>query len=362
MRELHTTLLGNTKNINVIRKQELEEEEERAVLNETCDTILLFSGGLDSISGYLFEEEKYRNAKFLFVNHGISKLIPEVEKQLRELGRLDDLIVVNTNTGGDYLQQTRGFLFITIAAVFADLLNARKIVVSECGVTKYRPSESIADEITKTTHPHMINVAKNIYQEFGIDLEIYFPFDDSTKTEIMAKCGDQIDLLKRTVSCRIGTRKDIMNKKECGHCMACVMKHISLSYYTGEKQDIFFLDPLTHNIGDSETDARITQWKLNNQRTESLFSTIKFCSEILSDNLRRDTKKMLEDYNRYNLFYRYAEDMIYGLCFMKDKGHITNTMVLDALTRIESESWFDHARITERRAELIKITQDLQTS
>lgn len=350
MQELHTTLLGIRENINFVKVADEEEEEEEAVKEESCDTLLLFSGGLDSLAGYLSEQEKYKNAKFLFVNHSIGKLKAEVVNQMRAIGREKDLIVVNTNGGGGYLQQTRGFLFLTIAAVIADIIKAKKIVISECGVTKYQPPESVADEITKTTHPHMIEVAKMLYNEFNIDVELYAPFDNNTKTEIMNRCSRHITQLTHTTSCRSGARRDIMNKKECGHCMACVMKNISLSYITGKNQDdLFFLSPLTHDIGDFENAAGGKHWRLDNQRLEAIFSTIKFCSDVLSNTLRPETLELIRRYDREDLFKRYSEDMIYGLCFMDEKGFIKNTDIKKAISVIKKEPWFNKKKINDRQ-------------
>lgn len=337
----------------VNKKDSISKDEEES------EAIILFSGGLDSVSSveYAKLKKKYKNPKFVFVNNSSPKIRTIVDRIANDLNITKDLIVFQTQNGGYFLQQTRGFLFLTAAAVTADIYNAKKIIVAECGVTKYQPSISYSDEITKTTHPFMIELAKMVYKDYGIDVEIEFPFDDNTKTEIIASSSN-INLLKSTHSCRYSLFSSY-EQKECGYCFACIMKNISLSYIERKKQNQFRLDPITKPINYVGTNLGNKRY-LNHKNYESILSIIGFSKSVLADNVKEPTLYYIEQYNKLDLFRRTSEDMIYGLMYMKKKGWIENEVILNQLNKIEKENWFKSERINERRNEILAENEHLK--
>ncbi len=353
---LSSFLLGIKSNLDFIHIDENENEIEENEKKKS-DVIVLFSGGLDSVSAidFIKYKTKYKNPKFVFINNGSPKISTIVRRFANELKFNDDLVIFQSHSGGYFLQQTRGFLFLTAAAITADIYGAKDIIVAECGVTKYQPSISLSDEITKTTHPFMIKLAKEIFSNFDLNVNIKFPFDDNTKAEIIASHSN-INTLIKTHSCRYSMFSDF-DKKECGYCFACIMKNISLSYVTGKIQTQFMLDPITKPIdyvGNNLKKKRVFKYK----NYESILSLIGFSKSILSNNIKKPNLEYMEQYNKIDLFKRNSEDMIYGLIFMKKKGWVKNKVILDYLEKIEKEEWFNPDRVEERRKEILKLKNE----
>lgn len=334
-----------------LKKIEKKEPEVKEI-REEADAIVLFSGGLDSIAGMEYARAKYKRIKYVFVNNQTAKVSQFVRKLKTELDLGDDLIIFQTQPGGKFLQQTRGFSFLSAAIVIADLYKAKHIIISECGVTKYQPSINVADEITKTTHPLMITLAHELFSKLSIEKEIIFPFDKKTKAEIIATVKNPV-ALKNSRSCRKSNISD-KTKPECGHCFGCLLKHISLAYVTGEPQNQFLLDPITKKNNETALNMGHT-WKFNTERYESIMSLISFCEAVIADKtcLPQTTQQLLMQQGTDSLFTRHAEDMIFGLMYMKQKGWVKNEKVLAALERIEKEQWFKKERIKTRREEII---------
>ena len=323
---------------------------------EKIEAVCLYSGGLDSTIGYFGAKTKFNNFKLVFVDHEIHKIAGYVNKLAKELNFEKDLLKATSFSGGsDFLQQTRGFMYLTAAAIYANHLGSDRVIISECGVTKYQPNISIADEITKTTHPYMLKLAAALFKKKGINVAISMPFDDLTKAEMVSLYSDQIDLLKTTYSCRGGFRIASDNKVECGYCMSCLIKNIALTYVTGQKQEQFVLDPLTHKCSYFvENSGKHTG--LNYSKLETVMRLIDFTSSVLRSDgsIHQATLDSIEDYNKLDLFRRYSEDTIYGLSFMKLNNMLQNEEVLAKLSSIENEPWFNAKRISGRREELLK--------
>jgi len=350
--ELATHLLGEKQEYSF---ETIEIEEKKVEENsETADAICLFSGGLDSLAGYYWakENEEYDSVKCVFVNHSISNVRHIVSNMIDALGVQNDFYSNSTQNGGDYLQQARGFLFLTAAVVYADIFKANDVVLSECGVTKYLPSFSPADELTKTTSPLMIKLANRLYEKMGINFELVEPFKDNTKAEIISKIQDST-LINMTHSCRTSNYMP-KDKHDCGHCMNCLIKVIGLSYIIGEKQNQFLLDPITNPdnyIAQSPGGTR----KFDYKKYEPFYQLVNFCTGVLSgkDGLHWSAKRSIDRYGKAKLYKRFSEDVIYGLSYMKKRGMVKNEKALGLINQYESESWFNKDRIERRRIELL---------
>ena len=332
-------------------KVEIKEPEIK-VLQEKVDAVVLFSGGLDSIAGLEFIKKDFKKVKYVFVNNQVPKTSKFVRQLQRDMGLGDDLIIFQTQPGGKFLQQTRGFSFLTAAYVVADIFKAENIIISECGVTKYQPSINIADEITKTTHPLMITLATALFENLNLKKKVHFPFDLNTKAEIIATVKNPNSLINSR-SCRYSNISNEL-KPECGHCFGCLLKHISLVFVTGKKQNQFLLDPIT-NKSDAVESNLGKEWRLTTKRYEPVMSLISFCETILADIscLPETTQQQLNQHGTQDLFKRHAEDMVYGLMYMKQEGLVKNEFVLKRLIKIETAVWFDAKQISIRRKRIL---------
>lgn len=362
MEQLAAFLLDYSPKFRIIKIIESPEPRNEEESREEIGTVCLFSGGLDSVAGYLGARaiSEYGRIKLVFVYHNNPKSSFAVKQLVSDLSiGNNDLLTVTSPTGGRYLQQTRGFLFLTAAVIHAHRLSAKRVVVAECGVTQYQPNITIADEITRTTHPLMINLADALFKKKGVDVKIVMPFNDLTKAEIIAAYKENANYFKNTHSCRSQTIYDetsYKTKVECGYCFGCLIKNIGLTYILGKRQNQFSLDPLKRNRT-YKTLHLDKPSKLDYNKMESIKSLIGFTSSVLrgDETIHQTTKEGIKAYHKENLFKRFSEDIIYGLSYMKQKGWIKNKEILGKLTSIEAESsWFKLDRVNERRAELIR--------
>lgn len=348
--ELATYLLGEKQRYSFEKIKEQEHKSEES--EERTDAICLFSGGLDSLAGYYWAKEKFDSTKCVFVNHNIPRISHIVYKLVDSLGIYDDFYSNSSQGGGYYLQQARGFLFLTAAVIYADIFKAKHVVLSECGVTKYLPSFSPADELTKTTSPFMIKLATRLYEKMGIKFILDEPFKDKTKAEIISTVKNP-SLLKLTHSCRTSNYMP-ENQHDCGHCMNCLIKVIGLSYTSGKKQNQFLLDPITN------PDAYVAQAlngprKFDYKKYEPFKQLVNFCTGVLSgkDGLHWSAQRSIDKYGKADLYKRFSEDIVYGLSYMKDRDMVKNENALDLIKKYESEKWFNKDRIARRRVELL---------
>jgi hypothetical protein len=275
-----------------------------------------------------------------------------VDKLVDSLGIHDDFYSNSSQGGGYYLQQVRGFLFLTAAAIYADIFKAKHVVLSECGVTKYLPSFSPADELTKTTSPFMIKLATRLYEKMGIKFTLEEPFEDKTKAEIISTVKDS-NLFEITHSCRTSNYMP-KDKHDCGYCMNCLIKVIGLSYITGKKQNQFLLDPIT-NPDNYVSHALNGPRKLDYKKYEPLKQLINFCTGVLSgkNGLHWSAQRSIDKYGKADLYKRFSEDVVYGLSYMKIKGLVKNEGILELIKKYESEKWFNKDRIEIRRIDLL---------
>jgi hypothetical protein len=144
------------------------------------DTVMLFSGGLDSTAG-LVEQLLGRGNRIAVVTHRNAKwLVPrqtELLTQLRERGphrrNLFD-IAISVAKGEpepiEFSQRSRGFLFSVLGMLVACMFRKHKIVFYENGVTSF--NLPIADHVlgaraSRTTHPRLPSASAAVFGRSG---------------------------------------------------------------------------------------------------------------------------------------------------------------------------------------------------
>lgn len=192
----------------------------------TVSDVCLFSGGTDSYSGILLAKRKLKRVAGVYCAHSdqarMIHIVREIERKvLKGAGiGLHELRVPSMGSRG--YAQLRGFLYVVGSAAWMDLLQADRLLVTECGPTMYQPRFSPFDSITMTTHPVVLAYASAVMRILlGRDIEILTPFEDLTKAEVLAICPDKPGL-RYTHSCisqRFG-RHD-------GTCYGCVIRRLA---------------------------------------------------------------------------------------------------------------------------------------
>jgi 7-cyano-7-deazaguanine synthase in queuosine biosynthesis len=201
-----------------------------------ADEVVLFSGGLDSLSGAI---EKLSGGKthVALVSHRSSPKIFEHQKQLvQELKRqfpkrLMHIPVLVTGREPlevrEYTQRTRSFLYAALACAVAQLFGNTGIRFFENGVVNINlpiSAQVVGARATRTTHPLVIEFFRRFLSAaVGERIEVENPFVWKTKAEVVRSIVDHgcRRLIKHTVSC---TRSYTMTKQHshCGCCSQCL--------------------------------------------------------------------------------------------------------------------------------------------
>lgn len=198
--------------------------------------IVLFSGGLDSLSG-AYEILQSTSDKLCLVSHRSSQ--PQVGHtqdnlvqalQSRFPKRVDHYKFHCNLTGhraAEETQRTRMFLYASIAVAIAATGGVNQISIFENGVTSLnfaRRQDLLNARSTRTTHPKTIRLLQELFQAIAVgDFTICTPFFWDTKADVVGRLadGDGRDLISSAVSCS-RTFLPIGSASHCGECSQCV--------------------------------------------------------------------------------------------------------------------------------------------
>ncbi len=199
-----------------------------------CDSVCLFSGGLDSLIGAL---DLIAGARIPYL---VSCAYPkDAEKQdflVRELGiKRNRHFPANPDPRWDHTNETsmraRSFLFLALGTLIASTLRRKKtepmeLYMPENGFISLNVPLSdrrIGSLSTRTTHPHFIAGIEQMLTAMDLNVRIINPYQFKTKGEMIGECKEPA-VLKRlsgaTVSCGKWKRKS----QQCGRCFPCLIR------------------------------------------------------------------------------------------------------------------------------------------
>ena len=198
--------------------------------------ILLFSGGLDSLSGAYSVLQTTADTVCLVSHRSSQPQIGQTQDRLvKALQRAFPKRVQHykffcnlTGTRAvEETQRTRMFLYASIAVALAAAGNAKAISIFENGITSLnfpRRQDLLNARATRTTHPKTISLLRDFFRSLvARDFAILTPFFWSTKTDVIGslqKHGGG-DLIADAVSCS-RTFRSIGSATHCGECSQCV--------------------------------------------------------------------------------------------------------------------------------------------
>lgn len=205
-----------------------------------CDKIIMFSGGLDSLSGTIECLEKREN--LILISHSP---IGKTDKRLRELSQQLSLqypnqifhipVCINKESRlfKEFTQRTRSFLYASLGAIIAQLMMSDRIFFFENGVVSL--NLPIADEVirsrgSRTTHPKFLFLF-SLFASKLLERKLSFenPFIFKTKrdvVELIAK-NNQKDLIALSSSCSHTYHKSKL-QWHCGHCSQCIDRKVAI--------------------------------------------------------------------------------------------------------------------------------------
>ncbi|WP_430905732.1 7-cyano-7-deazaguanine synthase [Maribacter sp. 2-571] len=242
--------------------------EESKAWESKKGTVLLFSGGLDSLSGVV--HFKKQNSEIALVSHinqnravkqsqeGVLKLLNDFYGTnlnyypFRVFGRNQSGFPFPSDSNRENTQRTRSFLFLTLAALTARKLGFREIIsIAENGQfaihLPLNPAR-VGPFSTHTANPKFVWLARDIFQRLlSMDnLKIENPFLYKTKAEVVSILDAKIaQNANKSISCWKASR--VSDKNHCGECIPCISRRISLEF-NNVYLDEYSRDLLTERI------------------------------------------------------------------------------------------------------------------
>ncbi|HQP97172.1 MAG TPA: hypothetical protein PLY86_01840 [bacterium] len=228
----------------------LFDSEEFVVPSKGPSSIVLFSGGLDSLAGVIDRLESTKETLFLISHRSGQSGTKRTQNRL-----LDSL--TNAYPGRvlhfsfdcglfgyraeEETQRTRAFLFCSIAFALAKSLSLDSIFVYENGITSLnllRRQDLIGARASRTTHPKTNPLMSQFLSEVSESrFTILNPFWNRTKTDLMELLNqlNSRDLIGSAVSCS-RTFQRVAPATHCGGCFQCIDRR--LAAYAAGIQDI----------------------------------------------------------------------------------------------------------------------------
>lgn len=263
------------------------------------EAIILFSAGVDSYSGIKIAEKKYKSLLGLFVAHNDQCWIIRIVEKMKRLIDAEIRTLYVPGMGALGYAQLRGFVYILAAGAYLNLCRADKILVTECGPTMYQPLFSPYDSITYTTHPYVLKAAKDVLDLLlDVKPKIIIPFEDLTKAEVISNSG--IKDFSATHSCisqRFGDHD--------GTCFGCVTKKLAC---------------LVSGVKDVTYNKNVFEEGTNQ---DNLLNALTFSEDLINgfDNMPSFRREKIDEFQKHDLFKRFALDNLAGLMLGVRKEH-----------------------------------------
>mgnify|MGYP001188996889 CR=1 FL=1 len=295
-------------------ENKLEEQTNSAILddNDRIDTVTLFSGGLDSFAGAFHNLQSGIHSDYIgFVNKSEEKT---KQKQIRDFYHTvfpdSSVHLINRHDikKAVYTQSTRSLLYMSLA-IAKSLTHEKykRVYIYENGVLSLNP-ELKGRYTTKTTHPYTIYLFNELLNRLGIDVKIENPFIFKTKAQILQGLSQDFkNQIVNTFTCgQSRINPDRNHKGQCGVCIPCLLRKISLAANEMELFDVTYQYPYEIRLKDiAEADYRkdyVSNLEYFSEyveliRSQSIFSHLQIRKEYYNDEFAlQKTKQMLETF------------------------------------------------------------------
>jgi 7-cyano-7-deazaguanine synthase in queuosine biosynthesis len=201
-----------------------------------ADRVIMFSGGLDSLSGALEEMVAHGN-RVALVSHFSSTKISKVQKDLvRDLRRLLGQgqfrhlrvqIQLGKGSNREGTHRTRSFLFAVLGLITATAFSRNRVSFHENGVVSLNlppVGNVLSTRATRTTHPRTLALFSELFGHIATQaIRLDNPSFWKTKAEVMetiSRLGGA-DLIGISASCA-DTHNRTTQHPHCGRCSQCI--------------------------------------------------------------------------------------------------------------------------------------------
>lgn len=214
------------------------------------NNVCLFSGGLDSFIGAVDQIEKV--GQVALVGHHSAGAGATSSSQTKSLATLRNCYSeeltpflkfwISPPKGNTRASETttrgRSILFLALGIAVAEGLGAKNLIVPENGFISLNvplTSSRLGSFSTRTTHPHLINLLRQLLTTLHIKVDVVLPYRFLTKGEMLQKCTNQSVItegLKDTISCSHPGASRFMTKQNnihCGYCVPCLIRRAAIT-------------------------------------------------------------------------------------------------------------------------------------
>lgn len=256
----------------------LFDQGEFTLTPDRLTSIILFSGGLDSLSGVV-DRLKNTNENICLMSHqsGQPESVRTQKKLIEALnqkyGKRCSHFKFFCNLIGERAveetQRTRSFLYSSIAFALAGAYSQDCFYFYENGITSVNFSKRqdlINARASRTTHPKTLGLLEKFFSLFSSSnsIKIHHPYLFKTKTDvvrILVNLGER-DLISSSVSCS-KTFQNTTQNSHCGQCSQCVDRRFAM-YSTAvedyDEQGIYGFDFLKDELEDGTTKTTLIDY------------------------------------------------------------------------------------------------------
>lgn len=244
-------------------------------------SVTLFSGGLDSLTGAFRNYKDNMESDYLgFLNKSeegtyqknLQKFYLDIFSSQTEV----KLIPKPVQKKNHLVQSTRSLLYLALAIAKAYYNDSNDVYLYENGILSLNPN--INNRFTtKTTHPKTIYLYKGILRKLDIKILINHPFIFSTKGENINAMNEEFkNQISSTFTCGSGRlkRQNIVHTGQCGVCIPCILRKISIAAYENEKYDTTYFFDYGTKYDDIEHSSYKFEYKSNIDYFETYYDLI----------------------------------------------------------------------------------------
>jgi len=205
------------------------------------DDVILFSGGLDSLSGAVDQLIRLNRSAVLVTHKSATNLAARQDalaERLAAKARGGMFYAPVWVRKGDYepiehTQRTRSFLYITLGVAVARMFDRDSVLFFENGITTFNlpiAEHIIGTMASRTTHPKVLASFSDLFSlllQRTVTVENKYIWH--TKRDVIAslarsECGE---LIGATTSCA-SVRNLSMTAKQCGVCSQCIERRFGI--------------------------------------------------------------------------------------------------------------------------------------
>lgn len=217
--------------------------------------VTLHSGGLDSLTGAYYNFKQNIKSDYLgFINKSEEKthqnLIGDFLTEIFTFNPEIVLIKKPVVRMEHPTQATRSLMYFACAVGKAFFNRSNLVYLYENGVLSLNPNPTNRF-VTRTTHPKTIKDFNTLLELLNIDIKLKHPFIFDTKGKRINDMDNQFkNQITNTFTCGSGRLAMAKHTGQCGVCIPCLLRKISLAAYDNEEYDTTYA--ITYGQGINE--------------------------------------------------------------------------------------------------------------